>query len=145
MPQQIISRREMEIEIRQHERQKVGLRRESVLRRTRLEHNLLVLLPADAALGHRLQVVDRLLDARLQLLKGGLVVGHGNAFGAGNAGGGVFGHVADPLDVEGQGGHVFDQAGFEELGVGGFPVGSIWSEISCFRMCVEVSKDVSGG
>ena len=137
----------MEIEIWQHEGQKVALRRESVLPHARLEHNLLVLLPVDAVLGHRLQVVDRLLDARLQLLKGGFVVGHGNAFGAGDAGGGVFGDVADSLDLEGEGSHVFDQADFEELGVGESPVVSIWLAMSCSRcasrcrkMCLEDSN-----
>lgn len=126
VPQQIIGRRDMEIEIWQHEGQKVVLRREPVLPPARLEHNLGILFPVDAVLGHRLQVVDRLLDARLQLLKGGFFVGHRRGFGAGNAGGAVFGHVADPLDLEGESGHVVDQADFEELSVGDLPVGRIW-------------------
>ena len=147
MSQQIIRRRNMEIEIRQHEAQKVALPREPILPPARLEHNLVVLLPVDAVLGHRLQVLDRVLDARLELLKGGFVVGHRNVVGAGNAGGGILGDVADSLDLEGEGGHVFDQAGVEELGVGDFPVGRMWLAMSRSgralrgrKMCLEDSN-----
>lgn len=107
-PQQTIRRRNMKVEIRQREIHHIAPRRKLVLPALRLDHNLPLLLPVDALLGHRFQDLNRLLDPRLELLEGGFVVGHGDGVGAGDAGGGVFGAVAYALDLVGEGAHVGD-------------------------------------
>lgn len=143
VPQQIVRRGDMEVEIRQRKVQQVALPRELPLLPGRLQDNLRVLLAVHAVLRHRLEVLNRLLDARLELLKGGFVVGHCNAFDAADARGGVFGAVAGSLDLEGEGSHVVDQAGFEELGGGDVPgEGGLQSAKSRFQMNIEVLKGV---
>lgn len=132
----------MEVEVRQRELQQVALPRKPPLPPGRLQDNLHVLLAVYAVRRHRLEVLNRLLDARLELLKGGFVVGHGDAFDAADARGGAFGHVADRLDLEGEGGHVVDQAGFEELSGGDLPgdwrspVSEVWFSDESLRCCL---------
>ena len=105
----------MEVEVGNGKIQDVVLGPEPELG-AQLQDDLRVLLAVHAVRGHRLQHVNRLLDACLELFEGGLIVGHGDDVHVGDAGDAVFGVVADGLDLIGQGEHVFDQAGFDQFG-----------------------------
>lgn len=62
--------------------------------------------------------VDGAVDAIVELLKGFLVVFHRHDVGAGEAGDGVLGCVADALHLEAQREHVWVETGLGELGEG---------------------------
>ena len=99
VPEDVIRRRDVEVEIRQRKLQEVVRRRPLVLRIPGLDYHFLFLLAVHAVLGHRFQKVNRLLDACVELFEGGFVVGHGDAFDPGDADDGAFACVADSLDL----------------------------------------------
>jgi len=81
---------------------------------TKLECDINGLLALVSLLVNSVEEVDGLLDALVELLEGGLSVGHADGLDAGDSNSSQLGGVAAALDLESKIAHVFVEAGFDE-------------------------------
>ena len=106
MPQDRISRRDVEVEIREGKLQQIADGRKLELYIWRLDHDLHLLLAVDIFLLHLFEQFNRLRDPLLELLKRAFRIGYCMLRKAAEAGGEPLGAVAGALDLEGERCHV---------------------------------------
>jgi len=110
----IVRSRDMEEEVGNAELDHVVLPVVGDIVGTKLECDINALLAIISLLVNSVEEVDGLLDALVELLEGGLSVGHADGLDARDSNSSQLGGVAAALDLESKIAHVFVEAGFDE-------------------------------